>query len=163
MSDNENPFFPGADMFTRAWSDFASQMMKAGVAFTPDSAPPQAAKEIRSAMFKAWGDYCDQFMRSPEFLDMMKQSLSVSVQARKQLNDFLGQVQHDFQGASRQDVDQLMLSFRRLERRIVDEMERLTDKLGDLATRLDQIQQDLDDRGKDGKKPSSGGKKKKGE
>ena len=82
MNDQPDSFFPGPDVFTRAWSDFATQMMQAGMAFTPNKTPPEAARDMRNTMLSAWSDYCDQFMRSPEFLNMMKQSLSASVQAR---------------------------------------------------------------------------------
>ena len=43
MSDRDASFFPAADMFTRAWSDFASKMLGVGMAFAPDSTPPDAA------------------------------------------------------------------------------------------------------------------------
>jgi hypothetical protein len=140
MNDDQQSPFPGPDMFTRMWSDFATQMMRAGTAFSPTSTPPQAAREMRAALFKAWSDYCDQFMRSQEFLGMMQQSLAASIQARKQLNDFLGQVQHEFQGASRHDVDQIMLSMRHMERRFVDAMERLSEQLDRLGERLERME-----------------------
>ncbi len=140
MNEQTSNFFPGADIFTRMWSDFASKSMGAGVAFTPNSTPPEAARQMRSAMFQAWTEYCDQFMRSAEFLDMMKQSLAASIQARKQLNDFLGQVHHEFQGVSRQDMDQIMLSLRHLERRLLDSLERVSGQLDDLGQRLNKLE-----------------------
>jgi transposase len=140
MSNDAFPFFPGPDAFTRMWSDFSSQMMKAGAAFTPDHTPPEAARDMRAAMFRAWSDYCEQFMRSEEFLKMMKQSLSASIEARKQLNEFMGRAHHEFQGVSRQDVDQMMLSMRHMERRVVDALERLDDRLEALDQRIEALE-----------------------
>jgi hypothetical protein len=142
-NDSAAGFFPTADMFTRAWSDFASKMMGAGLAFTPDSTPPDAARQMRSAMFQAWSDYFDQFMRSAEFLDMMKQSLTAATQMRRQMNDFLGQVQHDFQGASRQDLDQVIASLRNLERHVTDSTEQISAHLEKLSRRLDKLERTL--------------------
>ena len=140
MSGDFSSFFPGADVFSRVWSDFASQMMRSGMGMSPGKTTPEVAREARTAMFKAWNDYCDQFLRTPEFIEMMKQSLAGSIQARKQLNDSLGQIQHEVQGASRQDVDQLMLSLRHMERRLVDTMERMSDQLDRFQERLQTLE-----------------------
>ena len=149
MNNDQLGSVPGLDVFTRMWSDFATQMMKSGMTFSPNQTPPQQARDMRSAMFSSWSEYCEQFMRSDEFLGSMKQSMASSVQFRKQLNDFLGQTQHEFQGASRQDVDQIMSSLRRTERRTVDAMERLSDQLEGMSERLDKLE-----------KKSQGGNKK---
>jgi hypothetical protein len=83
---------------------------------------------------------CDAFMRAPQFQEMMKQSLSASIQFRKQLNDYLGRVHHEFQGPSRQDVDQLMEVIGHVERRITDSIERLTRRVDQLSARLDRLE-----------------------
>src|SRR5690242_1979473 len=120
MADfSSNPFDAGLS-FMRMWSDLASKMMTAGMPFSPESTPPEAARDYRDAMLKYWGDFWQQFLRSPAFLDMMRQSLDASVQARKQFNDYFGQMHHDFQGVSRQDIDQLMRALRHVEQRSVD-------------------------------------------
>ncbi len=140
-NDQHTTTFPHADTFTRMWLDFATKVMGAGMAFSPEAMPPEAARQTRSAMLNAWAEYCDEFMRSPEFLDMLRQSLSTAMQARKQFNDFLGQVQHEFQGTSRQDVDQLMLSIRHLEHRLVDAVERISGQMEEIRHRLEQLEQ----------------------
>jgi hypothetical protein len=79
-------------------------------------------------------------MRSADFVNIMKQSLSASIEARKQLNEFLSQAQHEFQSASRQDVDQLMASIQRMEQRMADHMEQLHGQLSELQSRMDQLE-----------------------
>jgi hypothetical protein len=135
MSDDQNG---GAtpDLFTKMWSDFTAQMMRTGMAFTPDRTPPEMNQEMRSAMFKAWGEFLDQFMRSPDVLHAMQQSMGASLKARKQWNDFMGQMQHGFQLATRQDVDQILSSVHHAERRIIDRIEELSEQLETLEERL---------------------------
>lgn len=132
--------FDGAEAITKMWGEFASRMAQASGALKPDDMPPEMARAMRSAMFRAMGEYCDQFMRSPQFLQMMKQSMAGAIQLRRQLNEFLGRVQHEFQGTSRQDVDQLMLALRHLEQRIVDGNEHLLERIEELDARLDALE-----------------------
>jgi predicted nuclease with TOPRIM domain len=86
------------------------------------------------------GEACDEFMRSPQFQEVMKQSLNNSIQFRKQLNDFLGRMQHEFQGTSRQDVDSLMQVMEHVERRVTDSFERLSERLDELNERLERVE-----------------------
>lgn len=135
MAESENGrnrMFESADAFTRMWGDFAMKMMTAGMSAQPGSAPPDAARQMRSAMFKAMGDQCEEFMRSPAFLEMMKQSMDASVSLRTQLNEFLTRMHHETQGVARDDVDTIMLTIRHFESRVLDRLE-------DLERRMDAI------------------------
>lgn len=139
---NENgdtPYDP-ADMFTRLWTDFASTMAKAGTAFDPEKPPPDAARAMRDATMSAMNEHAQQFMRSPEFLAMLKQSLDASIAMRKQLNDFLAKAQYEFQSASRQDADQLMETIQHLETRIASGLDRLGQHIDRLDARLDKLE-----------------------
>lgn len=147
MQQPLNPFDVGQSMF-RAWTDFMTKMMAAPMPFSSAGSPPDAAREIRSNMLNAWADYWQQVMRSPEFLETMKQSVDSSVQWRKQFNDFLGQMQHELQGVSRQDVDQIMRMMRHVEQRSVDGMERVTDQLERIVDRLEAIEKRIPKRRK---------------
>jgi len=59
-----------------------------------------------------------------------------NVQLRKQMNEMLGNWQHSMQAASRQDVDEIMLSIRHLEQRLVDGLERVSSQLEALSARI---------------------------
>lgn len=139
MDGSENRSSYDGEAFVRMWTDFASKMMSAGMAAPPGSSPPDLARQARSAWFQACEDYCQQFMRSSQFQEGMHRSLAASVELRKQMNDFLGRVQHELQGASRQDLDQLMLAMRHLEQRLVDGFERLSERLDEISRRLDGL------------------------
>jgi hypothetical protein len=140
-NDAGDAFSPGADAFTKMWGDFANKMGAAGVVFAREATVPDASRQVRTAMFKAMSEACDEFMRAPQFQDMMKQSLSASIQFRKQLNDWLGRMHHEFQGTSRQDVDQLMEVIGHVERRITDSVERLSSRVDQLSARLERMEQ----------------------
>jgi len=140
-SHDGDAFSPGADPFTKMWGDFASRMAAAGAAFAPEVARSDPSRQVRTAMFKAMSEACDEFMRAPQFQDMMKQSLNASIEFRKQLNEFLGRMHHEFQGTSRQDVDQLMEVIGHVERRITDSVERLSTRVDHLNARLERLEQ----------------------
>jgi hypothetical protein len=138
-SDQHDTFF-GADALTRMWTDFAAKMTEVGLSFSPQATPPDALRQLRTTMLRTWAEYCDQFMRSNEFLTMMKQSLDGAMQARRQLNDFLGETQHALQGASRQDLDKVMASLERLQHRMTDESDGILARLDELSERLARLE-----------------------
>jgi len=151
MSDNEGDpfaeaatrFAEGQNQFAKLWTDFATKMGTAGVAFSPDSTPPDAAKQMRNVFFKALAEYCDQYMRSPEFLDSWKQVMDGAIQFRRQMNEAMGKMHHEAGGSSRQDVDQMMMALSHIERRVVDTVERATDRLEEVATRVEKLEAKL--------------------
>jgi len=127
------------DVFGRMWTDFIKRSADAGFSFKPDAPPPEAARSMRDATIKAWAQWWDEYLRSPQFVQNMKQSMDAAIQARKQVNDWMGKAHHEMGGASRQDVDELMLTLRHVERRIADATERLGDRLASLEARLDAL------------------------
>jgi hypothetical protein len=164
---NENPF-GGWDptAMWRMWSDVATKMMQAGTSLPPQAPPPDAARQIRANMLDMWAQSWDQFLRSGPFLEMMKQSMAGTVQARRQMNEFLGEMQHQFQAASRQDIDEIMLSLRHLEQRMVDAVEKMDARLDDLTARLDDgegpagpADEEVNLNGRAEKSPLKGGRK----
>lgn len=161
MNDQTHDWSENVEAFTRMWTDFASRMSQAGASGSAPQPSPEMAQAFRDAFFRSMSEYAEEFMRSPEFLKMMRESLSQSIQARKQINDWLGQVWHEFQGTSRQDVDQIMLALRHVEQRMVEEFEKVDAKVTDLNNRLDSLEKKVTAGDKSGAKParkSSSGK-----
>ena len=72
-----------AKSFTKLWADFAMRMAQAGMAFSPGDMPPDAARAMRDAALGAMGEYCEKLMRSPEFLETLRQSMAASIEMRK--------------------------------------------------------------------------------
>ncbi len=137
MNDGTNGTPDPNDLFTKMWSEFAAKMASAGVTFSPEAPPPEASRQVRDAMLDAMGKYCDQYMRSPQFLEGMKQSLDTAVGFRKQLNDFLTRSWHDMQMTAREDIDELVLAVHKLHRQLGDRMDELSSRVEELNARLD--------------------------
>ena len=130
------PFdFDTIEQMTRTWSELVAKMAANGAAGASSSdSAPQAARHVRNAMFGAMASAADEFMRSPQYLDLMKQSMDASITFRKQLNDWLAEAHHSTQGVARQDVDSVLVTLRRSERRILDRLE-------DLGKRIEALEQ----------------------
>ena len=118
--------------FQRIWGETFSKMMQLGLTFSPDSAPPDFMRQMRSGIFQALGQSWEQFLRSPEFMQAMKQSMDSAIAFRKATNDWFSKVQHETQTVSRDDIDAVMLTVRHMETRVLDRLE-------ELAARLDEV------------------------
>lgn len=135
-----NAMMDGAQTWTRMWMDMASKMAQANSGFEPDASPPEAARQARSTLFQAMSQYFEQMMRSPQMLDMMKQSMDMAFASRKQFEDMFTRMRQETQGTSRRDVNNIMLSVRHMESRILDRLEDLTMRLDAVSDRLDDLE-----------------------
>jgi small-conductance mechanosensitive channel len=135
----ESPF-DQTQRFASVWMDYAAKMSQAGMTFDPAKAPPEVARQMRSMMFTSMAQYAEEFMRSPQFLEAMKQSMDAAVAFRKQMNDFLTTVQHNAQGVARQDIDSLMLNLRHSETRLLEAIEQIGERIDSIGQRLDALE-----------------------
>src|SRR5437762_1692097 len=112
--------FEQSQRMWRMWLDYATKMTCAGTSFDPDAEPSEAGKQVRSAIFQSMAQSTEQFMRSPQFLAMMRDWLGASINFRKQLNSFFTSAHHSTEGVAQQDIETLLLSLRHLETRLVE-------------------------------------------
>lgn len=122
--------------FQRIWSDSITKMMQTAFTMAPNSAPPEVLRQIRSGLFQALAQSWDEFLRSPQFLDGMKQWMDNAINFRKMSNDFMAKVRNELQGPSREDIDTVMLSVRHMEKRLLDRVEELSTQMAELNQRL---------------------------
>ncbi len=115
-----------ATNFQKIWAETLSKTMQAAFTFTPNSPPPEVLRQIRSGIFQALAESWDKFMRSPEFLEAMKQWMEQAISLRKMTNDLMGTVRHEMQAPSREDIDTVMLAVRHMEKRLLDRIEQLS-------------------------------------
>jgi hypothetical protein len=139
-SMNANPFFEQAQRLTELWAEMAVKMAGAGLSGDPDSPPPDAARAMRSAALAATTQYADQFMRSPQFLQMVKQSIDASIEFRRRMNEFFTVARHGTEGVAREDVAGLLGAMQRMEGRTVDRLEEIASRIDALGRRLDAIE-----------------------
>jgi hypothetical protein len=121
-----------AAAFQKIWMDSASKMIQAGFALGPNSAPPEVLRQLRSGIFQALAESWEEFMRSPQFLEGMKQWMDTAVAFRKVTSDFLAKARNEMQAPSRDDVDTIMLNMRHIEKRLLDRIEELSEELQEL-------------------------------
>lgn len=140
-------YFEQAELLSKMWTDFAGKMASAGFSVPPGTAPPEAARQMRSAFFAAWGQALDEFMRSPQSLAMMKQSMDAAIAMRKQFNDTLTQWRHELQGTASEDIDNVILSVRHLEQRVLDAVEGMNRRVEELAGKVEQLAEQAGDAG----------------
>jgi hypothetical protein len=122
--------------FQKIWAESISKMMQTAFTMGPNSAPPEVLRQIRSGLFQALAQSWEEFMRSPQFLEGMRQWMETAINFRKMTNDFMARVRNELQAPSRDDIDTIMLSVRHMEQRLLDRVETLTGQLDELHRRL---------------------------
>lgn len=122
--------------YAKIWTDFMTKMALAGVSATPGATAPDAARQMRGSMFRSMAEMAEESMRTPQFLEMMRQSMDAMLGFRKHLDSFFTQTRQASQGTTREDIDSIMLTIRHMERRILDRVE-------DLAQQMDAIEERL--------------------
>jgi hypothetical protein len=136
MSDNFEKTAEQAAAFQKIWMDSMSKIMQTAFTFGSNSPPPEVLKQIRSGMFQALAQSWEEFMRSPQFLESMKQWMDTAINFRKMTNDFMAKVRNEIQAPSRDDIDTVMLTVRHMEKRLLDRVEDLAVKIAQIDSRL---------------------------
>ncbi len=132
MNQNVQQTAEQAAAFQKLWMESMSRMVQAALTFTPGSPPPEVLRQIRTGIFQALAESWDQFMRSPEFAESMKQWMENAIAFRKMSNDFMAKVRNELQSPSRDDIDTIMLTVRHMEKRLLDRIDELSQQVADL-------------------------------
>ena len=103
--------------------------MQAAAVFTSGSAPPELLREIRSGILNALAKSWDEFLRSPQFQESMKQWMDQALVFRKMTQDLMTKARKEMRAPSSEDIDAIMLSVRHMETRILNRLEMLEQQL----------------------------------
>lgn len=95
-----------------------------------------ATRRMRRVFLDAWAKSCEEYLGSPQFLDIMKQSMDGALAFRKQMNEFLAQAYEQAQVPSRDDMASLSKALHGFEERIVSRIENLSDRVALLEEKL---------------------------
>lgn len=136
MNEDTSQFGQGAEQwsaFQKIWSETFSRMLQLGVTFTPESAPPEFMRQMRSSVFQAMAQSWDEFLRTPQFLDGMKQWMESAIAFRQMSNDVLSRAHESMQTPGRNDVDAILQAIRHMEQRLNDRIEEVEAKLPQAA------------------------------
>lgn len=136
MDDNFQKTAEEAVSFQKIWMETMSRMMQAAFTFSPNSPPPEIMRQIRSGIFQALATSWDEFMRSPQFLEGMRQWMENAITFRRMTNDFLARARNEMQSPSKGDIDTIMLTVRHMEKRLLDRVEELSTQVNQLNQRV---------------------------
>jgi hypothetical protein len=136
MEDNAANTAGQAAAFQKIWLESITKMTQTLFTFGPESIPPEIARQLRSGIFQALARSWDEFLRSPQFLDGMKQWMDNAVTFRKMSNDFMATVRNELQATSKDDIDGVMLTVRHMEQRVLDRLEALSAEVAQVKDRL---------------------------
>jgi hypothetical protein len=126
MSEPSQNFAEQGAAFQKLWLESTSKLMQAAFTFSPNSTPPELVREIRDHILQALGESWNEFLRSPQFRENMRQWMENAVAFRAMSNDFLARARHEMQAPARDDIDAVLLNLRHLETRILDRLETLS-------------------------------------
>lgn len=127
-----------ADPFTAFWTQAMSQVA-AGQAASAASAGAELPKQMQRAFLDAMAKYFDDFLRSEQYLQWMKQTMDGAVAFRKQMDAFIKQAHESLQTPSRDETADIAESLREIKTDILD-------RLASIEERLDSIEGESESR-----------------
>jgi hypothetical protein len=142
MSEDNNrsdPMHEQWSAYQKIWAETFTKMMQLGVNPSLDSAPPDFLRQIRGGIFQALAQSWDQFLRSPQFLETLRQWMDQAVAYRKMTNEFLHQVHQQTLTPSREDTDAVLQAVRQLEVRLRERLEEISSRVTELQRRIERL------------------------
>lgn len=121
-----------AEQFTKFWADFMSRTgtpTESSNGSGPSPAFSPTAKQMQRIFFDAMAQYADEFMRSEQFLAMMKQSMDQSLKFKQLIDEFLTGAHRSMQSPVQKDIDDIASLLRGIEERIFERLGRLEEKV----------------------------------
>ncbi len=139
--NGEQKGFNPAEANVRMWQEFMSHAASANIPFSmPQNLSPENMKVMRSAMFKAIGSYWEEYMRSPEFLEMTKKSMNQMVEMKKQFNKVITDIHHELHSATQSDISDLVTTIGHAEEKFHESFHQISQRLDAMSDRLDKLE-----------------------
>jgi hypothetical protein len=139
MSDSINKGFEQVAAFQKLWMDSFANMASIWSQFSPSSPPSDEMRKMRGGMLKVLAETWDEYMRTPQFMEMMKASLNGALDLKRIARDGMNRVHEQFENPSKQDIDDVLLAIRHVERRLLDRLEGLDERVANLDEKIDQV------------------------
>ena len=139
MSDSIEKSFDQVAAFQKLWLDSFADMASIWTQFSPGSPPSDELRKMRGGMLKVLAETWDEYMRTPQFLQLMKASLNGALDLKRMARDGLNRVHDQLENTSKQDVDDVLMAVRHVERRILDRLEGIEERVTNLDDRLETV------------------------
>ncbi len=115
MSDCSGELTEQITAFQRIWMETITKLVQSAVTLPRDSAPPEVLRQMRGGVFQGLAKSWDEFLRSPQFLESMKQWNDAVIYMRRISNEMMTRGRHEMQATAREDIDSAMLAVRHME------------------------------------------------
>jgi len=140
MSEDVNKIFEQTAAFQNLWLDSMSRMAGVWSQYSPGSPPPEEINKIRSGVLKVLSETWEEFMRTPQFMEMMKASLNGALDLRRFARDGMHKVHEQFETPDKNDIDGVLLAIRHVERRILDRLDGFEERLAEVKERIGALE-----------------------
>src|SRR6202162_96641 len=147
MSDNMNKAFDQVAAFQKLWTDSFANMTSVWSQFSPGSPPLEEMRQMRGGMLKVLAETWDEYMRTPLFMEMMTASLNGALDLKHMARKGMNRVHKQFKNPSKEDIDGVLLAIRHVERRLLDRLEGLDDRVANLDQKIDKVEQTVAEAG----------------
>jgi hypothetical protein len=136
MNEPNHDFQSAPLTFVKFWMETFARLGQAASSFAPDAAPPDQLRQVRAGMLQAIGRSWDDILRSPQFMQSMKELMENALAFRKLNTELMGKARRESGSVGQEDVDALLLAIRRLETRVLERLEGFSTQLAGLEERL---------------------------
>jgi uncharacterized protein YdcH (DUF465 family) len=141
MSDNMNKYFDQVAAFQKLWTDSFANMAGVWSQFSPGSPPIDEMRKIRGGMLQVLAETWDEYMRTPQFMEIMKASLNGALDLKGMAREGLNRMHEQFENPRKEDIDDVLLAIRHVERRLLDRLEGLDGRVANLNEKIDKVDQ----------------------
>ncbi len=131
-----------AAAFQKMWMNSMSGMGKVWSEYSPQNPPTEEIKKMRNGVLRAVSQTWEEYMRTPEFMEMMRETLNNSVQWQKMTKDSTNKVHQAMGSASKDDIQGVLASVQHVERRLLDHLDAMQSRLEAMQSNLDGAQSD---------------------
>ena len=136
MNDADGNPENAASKAASMWFDFLGRMTATGFPTSAETPPPAAARQMRDVFLKAMSAQAEEYMRSPEFLEMMKGSMDSALAWRSQLNEFLRRAYRESRIPSQDDIEDFAGRVQQLSKQVLQRLESIEQQLAIVLERL---------------------------
>jgi len=125
--------------FQKLWLDSFANMASIWSEFSPTSPPMDELRKMRGGMLKILADTWEEYMRTPQFMQLMNASLNGALDLKRMARDGLNRVHDQLENTTKQDIDGVLMAVRHVERRILDRLEGIEERVTNLDDRLESV------------------------
>lgn len=139
MSEPNPSWEDQASALMKIWAESWTKLAEGSFSFSSGAAPPEILRQIRSGFLQALARCWDEYLRSPEFAQRMKEMMDGALAVRKVGNELLSKTQRDLGVVNQEDLDAVLLSLRHLQNRVLERLDGISNQVAALNQRLDRM------------------------